>query len=72
MLGRKMAPWMMRPMITVTIYMPSCLATTSRSLMEMILPQMRQAIPKGEYLFRCKGFSHFFKFGSPGHNLCLL
>lgn len=54
MLGRKMAPWMMSPTITVTMYMPSCLPTTSRSLMEMILPQMRQAIPKGEYLFRGK------------------
>lgn len=50
MSGRKMPPWMIRPTITVTMYMPSCLATTSRSAMEMIFPQMRQAIPKGEYL----------------------
>lgn len=48
--GRNMPPWMMRPTITVTIYIPSCLATTSKSLMEMIFPQMRQAIPMGEYL----------------------
>lgn len=45
-----MPPWMIRPTITVTIYIPSCLATTSKSLMEMIFPQMRQAIPMGEYL----------------------
>lgn len=45
-----MPPWMMSPTITVTIYSPSCLATTSKSAMEMIFPQMRQAIPKGEYL----------------------
>lgn len=30
--------------------MPSCLATTSKSLIAMIFPQMRQAIPNGEYL----------------------
>lgn len=48
--GRKMPPWMMRPTITVIIYIPSCLATTSKSAMEMIFPQMRQAIPRGEYL----------------------
>lgn len=41
---------MMRPTITVTMYIPSCLATTSKSAMEMIFPQMRQAIPTGEYL----------------------
>lgn len=41
---------MMRPTITVIIYIPSCLATTSKSAMEMIFPQMRQAIPRGEYL----------------------
>lgn len=45
-----MPPCMMRPTITVTIYIPSCLATTSKSAMEMIFPQMRQAIPMGEYL----------------------
>lgn len=45
-----MAPWMTRPTITVTMYIPSCLATISRSSIEMIFPQMRQAIPKGEYL----------------------
>lgn len=50
MSGRKIPPWMMRPTITVIMYMPSCLATTSRSAMEMIFPQMRQAIPRGEYL----------------------
>lgn len=48
--GRKMPPWMIRPTITVIMYMPSCLATTSRSAMEMIFPQIRQAIPIGEYL----------------------
>ncbi|KAG7255015.1 hypothetical protein CRUP_014835 [Coryphaenoides rupestris] len=48
--SRKMAPWMSSPTMTVTMYIPSCLATTSRSSMEMILPQIRQAIPKGEYL----------------------
>lgn len=41
---------MTRPTITVTMYMPSCLATTSKSLIAMIFPQMRQAMPKGEYL----------------------
>jgi len=49
-----MPPWMNRPTITVTMYMPSCLATISKSAMEMIFPQMRQAIPKGEYLRRDK------------------
>lgn len=41
---------MIRPTITVTMYIPSCLATTSKSAIEMIFPQMRQAIPTGEYL----------------------
>lgn len=50
MVGRKMPPWMMRPTITVIMYIPSCLATTSKSAMEMIFPQIRQAIPSGEYL----------------------
>lgn len=45
-----MPPWMMSPMMTVIMYIPSCLATTSKSAMEMIFPQMRQAIPSGEYL----------------------
>lgn len=40
----------MRPTMTVIIYIPNCLATTSKSAMEMIFPQMRQAIPRGEYL----------------------
>lgn len=48
--GKKIPPWMTRPMITVTMYMPSCLATTSKSLIAMIFPQMRQAMPNGEYL----------------------
>lgn len=50
MVGRKMPPWMMSPTITVIMYIPSCLATTSKSAMEMIFPQIRQAIPSGEYL----------------------
>lgn len=40
----------MRPTITVTMYIPSCRATTSKSLIAMIFPQIRQAIPRGEYL----------------------
>lgn len=52
MVGRKIPPWMMSPTMTVIMYMPSCRATTSRSAMEMILPQMRQAMPRGEYLHR--------------------
>lgn len=48
--GKKIPPWMRRPMITVTMYIPSCLATTSKSLIAMIFPQMRQAMPSGEYL----------------------
>lgn len=38
--------------MTVTMYIPSCFATTSKSEMEMIFPQMRQAMPMGEYLRR--------------------
>lgn len=49
-----MPPWMMRPTITVIMYIPSCLATTSKSLMAMIFPQIRQAIPRGEYLQNIK------------------
>lgn len=45
-----MPPWMMSPTITVIMYIPSCLATTSKSAMEIIFPQIRQAIPSGEYL----------------------
>lgn len=45
-----MPPWMMSPTITVIMYIPSCFATTSKSAMEMIFPQIRQAIPSGEYL----------------------
>lgn len=56
-----MAPWMMSPTITVTMYIPSCLPTTSRSLIEMILPQMRQAIPKGEYLSRGESWFYFLQ-----------
>lgn len=48
--GKKIPPWMTRPTITVTMYIPSCLATTSKSLIAMIFPQIRQAMPKGEYL----------------------
>lgn len=40
----------MRPTITVIMYIPSCRATTSKSLIAMIFPQIRQAIPRGEYL----------------------
>lgn len=49
-----MPPWMMRPTITVIMYIPSCLATTSKSLIAMIFPQIRQAIPRGEYLKNIK------------------
>lgn len=45
-----MPPWMMRPTMTVSMYNPNCLATASRSLMEIILPQIRHAMPTGEYL----------------------
>jgi hypothetical protein len=45
---------MMRPTITVIMYIPSCLATTSKSLIAMIFPQIRQAIPRGEYLKNTK------------------
>lgn len=48
---------MMRPTITVIMYIPSCRATTSKSAMEMIFPQMRQAIPTGEYL-KTDGTNH--------------
>jgi len=34
----------------VTMYMPSCRATISRSPMAAIFPQMREAMPNGEYL----------------------
>lgn len=51
-----MPPWMIRPTITVTMYIPSCFATTSKSEMEMIFPQIRQAIPIGEYLKITTGY----------------
>lgn len=57
--GRKMPPWIMRPTITVIMYIPSCLATTSKSAIEMIFPQMRQAIPSGEYLMVNTGYFNF-------------
>lgn len=55
-----MAPWMIKPTITVTMYIPNCLATTSRSSMEMILPQIRQQIPKGEYLGAEERFNNVY------------
>lgn len=49
-----MPPWMMRPTITVIMYIPNCLATTSKSFIAMIFPQIRHAIPRGEYLKNTK------------------
>lgn len=48
--GRIKPPWIARPTMTVTMYIPSCLATTSRSPMAAIFPAIRDAMPIGEYL----------------------
>lgn len=48
--GRIKPPWISRPTMTVTMYIPSCLATTSRSPMAAIFPAIRDAMPIGEYL----------------------
>lgn len=50
MAGRINPPWITRPTMTVTMYIPSCLATTSRSPMAAIFPAMSEAMPTGEYL----------------------
>ena len=38
--------------MTVTMYILSCLATTSRSPMAAIFPAMSEAMPAGEYLHK--------------------
>ncbi|KAG9349949.1 hypothetical protein JZ751_026302 [Albula glossodonta] len=50
MRGRMIPPWIARPTMTVTMYIPSCRATISKSPMAATLPQIREAMPTGEYL----------------------
>ena len=49
-----MQAWMSSPVITVTMYMPSCSAVLARFSRLRILPAIRHMIPKGEYLQACR------------------
>ena len=47
-----MQAWMSSPVMTVTMYMPSCSAVVAKFSRLRILPAIRHIIPKGEYLQR--------------------
>lgn len=50
MIGSVKTAWIKRPMMTVSMYMPSCWAVEARLAIPMILPAIRHMIPNGEYL----------------------
>lgn len=48
--GRIIHPWIRRPMMTVTVYMPSCPPISVMSSISTILPAIKKRIPMGAYL----------------------
>lgn len=52
--GRITMPWISRPMMTVTVYMPSCPPISVMSSISTILPAIKKRIPIGAYLQRAR------------------
>lgn len=52
--GRITMPWIIRPMMTVTVYMPSCPPISVMSSISTILPAIKKRIPMGAYLQRAR------------------
>lgn len=48
--GRITMPWIRRPMMTVTVYMPSCPPISVMSFISTILPAIKKRMPIGAYL----------------------
>ncbi len=53
--------WMIRPTMTVTMYIPSWAKINSGLSMSRILAQIRLMIPMGEYLKEKDEWDHFSK-----------
>jgi len=53
-MGRMMVAWIVRPMITVMVYMPSCPPICVRSSISTIFPAIRNRMPMGAYLGKTK------------------
>lgn len=48
--GKIMMPWIMSPMITVTVYIPNCPPICVMSSISTIFPAIKNRIPTGAYL----------------------
>ena len=48
--GRTRIPWIMRPMMTVMVYIPSCPPICVMSSISTIFPAIKKRIPTGAYL----------------------